>query len=99
MVNVRVFEAAHDLDDGVYFPDVTEELVAEAFTRAGALYETGDVHELDRGRDEDGSFGDFGERCEPGIGHSDDADVRVDGAKGIIFRRRLAGTGDSVEQS
>ena len=36
--------------------------------------------------------------CEPGVGHGDDADVRIDGAEGIVGRLRLAGAGDGVEE-
>ena len=52
-MDVRVFEAAHDLHDGVDLADVAEELVAETLARARAFHEAGDVDELDRGRDDD----------------------------------------------
>ena len=52
VMNVAVFEAAHDLDDRVHFADVAEELVAESFARARAFHEPGDIDELDRGRND-----------------------------------------------
>ena len=52
-MDVLVLEAADDLDDGVHFADVGQELVAEAFALARALDEAGDVDELDRRRDDD----------------------------------------------
>ena len=91
MVNVRVLEAADDLHDGVHLADVAEEFVAETFARARALDEAGDVHEFDGRGDDACGLGDFGERFEPGVRHGDDADVRVNGAKGIIFRRAPCG--------
>ena len=52
VVNVAILEAAHDLHDRVYFADVAEELVAEAFARARAFHEPRDVDELNRGGDD-----------------------------------------------
>jgi hypothetical protein len=36
VVNIATLEAAYDLHDRVYFADVAEELVAEAFARTRA---------------------------------------------------------------
>ncbi len=52
VMDVIIFEAAHDLDDGVDFSDVGEELVTESFAGAGAADEAGDVNELDGGGDD-----------------------------------------------
>ena len=52
VMDVAALEAAHDLHDRVYFADVAEELVAEAFARARAFHEPRDVDELNRGRDD-----------------------------------------------
>ncbi len=46
-----VVEAADDVSDGVGGADVSEELVAQAFTLGGAFDETGDVDELHGGGD------------------------------------------------
>ena len=58
VMDVRVLEAAHDLHDGVHFADVGEKFVAETFALRRAFDEAGDVHELDRRRDDDVGFGD-----------------------------------------
>ena len=50
--DLGVVEAADDVRDGVGRPDVTEELVAEAFALRGAGDEAGDVDELHGGGDE-----------------------------------------------
>ena len=47
--DIVVFEAAHDLDDGVGFADGGEELVAEAGALGGPLDQAGDIDELDGG--------------------------------------------------
>ena len=58
VMDVRILEAAHHLDDGVDLADVGEELVAEPLALARALHQAGDVHELDGGRDDDVGLGD-----------------------------------------
>ena len=58
MMNVRVLEAADDLDDGVHFADVREKFVAQTFALRRAFDQAGDVHKLNRRRDDDVRFGD-----------------------------------------
>ena len=93
-----LFEAAHDLHDRVHFADVAEELVAESLARAGAFHEARDVDKLNRGRDNFLRVRKLGEHLEARIGHGDDAEVRIDRAKGIVRRLRLAGACDGVEK-
>ena len=47
---IRLGEAADEMDDGVHLPDLAQKLIAEAFALAGALDQTSDVDETDRGR-------------------------------------------------
>ena len=68
MLDVVVLEAAQDMDDGVHFADVGEELVAEAFALRRALHQAGDVDEGQLGRDDLGRAGDGGEFVEARIG-------------------------------
>ena len=42
MLDVIVLEAADDVDDGIHFPDVGQELVPQAFTLTGAFDQSGD---------------------------------------------------------
>ena len=98
VMDVVVLEAAHDLHDGVHFADVAEELVAEPFARARAFHQARDVDELDRGGDELLRVRELRERREPRVGHGDDADVRIDGAKRVVRRLRLLRAGDGVEE-
>ena len=96
--DVVVFEAADDLDDGVGFADVGEELVAEAGAFGCAFDESGDVDEFDGGGDEFLGSGDFGEDGEARVRDHDDPDVGVDGAERIVRRLRFAGAGYRVEE-
>ena len=98
VMDVFVFETADDLDDGIDFADVAEELVAQAFALGGAFDEAGDVHEFDGGGDDDGGFGDLFKDLEAGVGDSDDADVGVDGAEGVVGGLGFARACDGVEE-
>ena len=98
VVNVRVLEAPHDLHDRVHLADMRKKFVAQPLARACALDEARDVHELDRGRDDDVGLRDFLQHREPLVRHGHDADVWIDRAKGVIRRLGLAGAGDGVEQ-
>ena len=52
VVDIGVGKAADDVDDGVDFADVGEELVAEAFALACAADEAGDIDDFDDGGDD-----------------------------------------------
>ena len=71
--------------DGIALTDVGEELVAKAFTLAGAGNEACDVDEFNGRGNNTFWTNDFGERLQTGIGHFNDADVRFNGAERIIF--------------
>ena len=49
-MDVAAFKTTNDLHNRIDLADMTEKLVAEAFTRACSFYEARDVDELDRGR-------------------------------------------------
>ena len=98
-MNVAALKAPHDLHDRVHFADVAQELVAESFSGTRAFYEPGDVDEFDRGRDDLLRMRKLRQYFEPRVGHGHDAEIRIDRAKGIIRRLRLAGAGNGVEES
>ena len=98
VVDVLVLETPHDLHDRVHLADVGKELVAKALAAARPAHQSGDVDELDGGRDELLRTAELAEHLEPGIGHGDDAHVRVNRAKRVVGRLRLACAGDGVEQ-
>ena len=50
--HVFVFEAPQDMDDRVDLANMTEELIAQSFTFAGATHEAGDVGEVEVGRND-----------------------------------------------
>ena len=95
--DVLVVKAAHHMDDGVGHADVGQEFVAQALAPAGALDQTGDVHELNDSRG--GLFGvvHLAQLVQTVVGHSHHAHVGVDGAEGVVGALG-AGVGDGVEQ-
>jgi len=86
------------MHDGIGFTDVGEELIAQTFALGGARDQTGDVDEFDDGGLDFGGMSDVGKRREAGVGHRDDADVRLDGAERVV-RRFDARFGQGVEKS
>ena len=98
MHHVVVVEAAHDVNDGCRLPDVGQELIAQPFALAGALYQPGDVDELHGGVD--GLF--RPDQCrqlvDALIGYSHHCLVRLDGSKGIVGRQGQLLFGQRVER-
>ena len=91
MLDVLVLEAAHHVDDGVDLADVVEELVAEAFTLARALHQSGDIDELHRGGHDTLRRHQLLEAGQPGVGHHHDAGVGLDGRKRVVGNERTRG--------
>jgi hypothetical protein len=96
MRHVVIFETAHDVCDRIGFADVREELVAEPLALRRARHQPRDVDELHGCRNHLRRFHDAGQYVESRIRHRHDADVRVDGAEGIVLRRDL-GRGQRIE--
>ena len=96
--DVLIVEAAHDVDNGVRAADVLKELVAEARTLARALDEARDVDKFDDGGSLLLGVVHLGELIEALIGNGHHADVRLDGAEGVVGALR-ARVGDRIEES
>ena len=94
--DVRILETADDVGDGVDLADVGEELVAEAFTLAGAADEACDVDEANRRGQRALGVDDLGQGVDARIGNGDDAHVRLDRAEGVVGR--LGVTAQRVEE-
>ncbi len=94
--NVAALEAADDVEDGVDFADMGEELVAEAFALGGAADDAGDIDDAEQrgdefvGGDADADF------FEAVVRDGDDADVGLDGGEGVIGGERT-GVGERVK--
>ena len=84
MDDVRVLEAAHDVDYGVALADVREKLVAETLALGRAFDESGDVDELNDGGSVLLRVIHFSEDVEAAVRNGDDADVRVYRAERIV---------------
>ena len=84
--DVRVFKAAHNVHDRVAAADVGQKLVAETLALGRAFDKTCDVNKLDDGRRELFGIVLVAQPFEPLVRHGHDADVRVDGAEGVVVR-------------
>ena len=98
MHDIFIVEAAHDVDNGVRAADVLKELVAETRTLARALDEARDVDKFDDGGGLLLGVVHLGELIEALVGNGHHADVRLDGAEGVVGALR-ARVGDRVEES
>ena len=97
-MNIGVFETADHLHDRVDLADVAEELVAKTFTGARAFDQASDVHKLDRGRDDFLGMRQFRESFQTRVGHRHHAEIRIDGAEGVIGGLRFSRAGDCIEE-
>ncbi len=95
--DVRILEAAHDVEDDVHLADVGEELVAEAFASAGPFDQTRDVDEGDRGGHGLLRSKHFLQQEEIEVGHGGDPHVLLDRAEGIVGGFG-AGVGQRVQE-
>ena len=98
VMNVATFKTTDDFHDRVHFANMIKELIAESFTRAGAFDQTGDIDKLNRRRRDLLRMRHLGEFRQTRIRHGNDAEVGLDRAKRIIFRRRLVRAGDCIKQ-
>src|SRR5215471_12383570 len=98
VMNVWVLKTTHHLNDRLDFADVMEELIAEAFTRAGAFHQARDVHKLDRCWCDLLRARNLSNFFEARIGDDHYSDVWVNCAERIIFRRRFVCACDRIEK-
>ncbi len=95
--DVVVLEAAHDVGDGVRLADVGQKLISEPFPLGRATHQSRDVDEVDGRRHRRLRVIESHQGVEAFVGDRHHADVRLDGAEGIVGDRR-AGGGKGVEK-
>ena len=96
MGDVSVVKAAEDVQDGVGFPDVREELVSETLSLGSALHQTGDVHDFHRGGNGALGLADLRQDLQALVRHVGGADIRFDGAERVVGTLGLPGA-DAVK--
>ena len=84
MDHIGVVKTADHMDDGVYLPDIGKELIAQAFALGGALYKSGDVHELDHRMGGLSGIVHGGELVQTGIRNGNHAHIGVNGAERVV---------------
>ena len=84
--HIAVLEAAHYMNDRVYFTNISEELVSKAFTFRSTLDQTGDVNELNDSRCDLLGMIHFPQKANSLIRDRYNADVGVDRTERIVCR-------------
>ena len=97
MNDVDIFKASYHMYNGIHLPDICQELVAQSLPLGGSLYQPGNVHEFQSCRGELFRMIHFRQLIQPLIRHRYDANILLDGAKGVICRLRSC-IGQGVEQ-
>ena len=87
MDDIVVVKAAHNLNDGVCFADIREELVAQTLALRSTPNEARDIEKLDHCGHYFLSFVQLFENGEAFVGDGHDADVWLDGREWIICRQ------------
>ena len=95
--DIVVVKTAHNVNDRVALSDVAEELVAQSLALARALDQPRDIDKLNGGGGVLFGVVHLGELVQPLVGNGYHADVRLDGAEGIV-RALRARVGNRVEQ-
>ena len=98
MMNIGTLKATHHLHDGIDFANMTEELVSQTFSGARTFDQTGDIHELNRRRDNFLRTRKSGQHFQARIGHGHDPEIRINGAEGIICRLRFPCAGYCIKE-
>jgi hypothetical protein len=97
MRHVSLGETTDDVDNGVNLADLAEELVAEALALTRAFDQSGDIGEPNRGRSGFLRGKDPSETLEPRVRQWHNADIWLDGCKGVV-RNLCAARGEGVEK-
>ena len=86
MDDVVILKAAYHMDDGVYLPDIAQELVAQTFALGCAFYQTGDIHKFQSRRGELVRIVHFCQLVQTSIRNGNDTDIFFNGAERIVCR-------------
>ena len=90
MDNFPIIKAAHHVNNGIHFPDMGKELIAEAFPLGSALYQTCNIHKFNDRRGHFIGGIHLAQLVQAGIRHRYNANIRFDGAKRVICRTGAA---------
>lgn len=98
MYDVAVVKASEHVKDCIGLTDVGEKLVSKSFSLAGSLHETGDVHDVNSGRDNALRLAHVRKHLQPLVRNVRRAEVRLYRAERKIGALGLA-RAHAVEQS
>ena len=98
MDHIIVFEATHDLQNGIDLTNVAEEFIAQPFAFAGTFDDAGDIDQFQSRWNNVLGNDVFGDSFEPSVGNTDHAFVGLDRAKRIVFTGSRFGKRQRIEQ-
>ena len=81
MHHIVVVEATKHMDDGICLTDIGEELITKTFAFRSAFDKACNIYDLDSCGNDTTGVNKFGKLIETLVGHSDDANLRIDGTK------------------
>ena len=88
MNDIVVIKATNHVHNSVRFPNVSEELIPEAFSLGSTLYQPRNIYELDYRRGNLLGMIEVGKKLQAFIRNRYNAHIRIDCTKGIIRRLR-----------
>ena len=94
---IVVIEAAEHMYYGVGLADIGKEFIAQTLALGGAFHQTGDIHDLDSGRNHRPGVAHLDELGKTVVGHRNDAHIGLYGAERKIGRLGL-GIGETVKK-
>ena len=99
MDDVVILEATNDMNNGVHFTNIGQELVAESFTLTRSLDQAGDIDKLHPCGNGVGAFAQIRQLLQPPIRNGHGADIRFDGAEREIGCLGLGIGHEGIEES
>ena len=96
--DVFVFETPDNMDDGIYFPDIGEELIAEAIAFAGSANQSSYIDDLDLGGYGALRNDQFSQLLQTRIRHIHQSDVWVDGTEPVVTGLCFGAVANRIEK-
>ena len=84
MCDVRIIETAYDMTDGIGQSDIGQELIAQTFSLAGSLDQSGNIGKFESCINGLFRMKQLHQTIHAGIRHFHDADIRLDRRKRIV---------------
>ena len=88
MDHIVIFEATHHMDNGIRFPDISQELVSQSFSLGSPPNQPRNIHKLDNRRSDFFRMIQVRQKFQTLIRHRHYAYVWINGTEGVVGRLR-----------